>query len=62
MGEDELEPRKALDMDSPIFRKLQAIKHPCRSREWFALAEQAINTVYALGNQPDVLSDTLIIY
>ncbi|KAH9963997.1 non-SMC mitotic condensation complex subunit 1-domain-containing protein [Lactifluus volemus] len=50
-----------LDMDSPVFRKLQeAIEHPCRSREWFALAEQAINTVYALGDQPEVLSNTLI--
>ena len=50
-----------LDMDSPVFRKLQeAIEHPCRSREWFALAEQAINTVYALGDQPEALSNTLI--
>ncbi|KAH9972005.1 non-SMC mitotic condensation complex subunit 1 [Lactifluus volemus] len=49
MDEDELD---------PVFRKLQeAIEHPCRSCEWFALAEQAINTVYTLGNQPD---DTLI--
>jgi condensin complex subunit 1 len=49
-------------MDSPVFRKLQqAIEHPCRPREWFVLAEQATNTVYALGNQPDILSDTLII-
>jgi condensin complex subunit 1 len=48
-------------MDSPVFRKLQeAIEHPCRSREWFALAEQAINTVYALGDQPEVLSNTII--
>ncbi|KAH9035820.1 non-SMC mitotic condensation complex subunit 1-domain-containing protein [Lactarius hengduanensis] len=50
-----------LDMDSPVFRKLQeAIEHPCRSREWFALAEQAINTVYALGDRPEVLSNTII--
>jgi len=50
-----------IDMDSPVFRKLQeAIEHPCRSREWFALAEQAINTVYALGDQPEVLSNTII--
>ena len=48
-------------MDSPVFRKLQeAIEHPCRSREWFALAEQAINTVYALGDQPELLSNTII--
>jgi condensin complex subunit 1 len=50
-----------LDMDSPVFRKLQeAIEHACRSREWFALAEQAINTVYALGDRPELLSNTLI--
>ena len=50
-----------IDMDSPVFRKLQeAIEHSCRSREWFALAEQAINTVYALGDQPEVLSNTII--
>jgi len=50
-----------IDMDSPVLRKLQeAIEHPCRSREWFALAEQAINTVYALGDQPEVLSNTII--
>lgn len=48
-------------MDSPVFRKLQeAIENPCRSREWFALAEQAINTVYALGDQPEVLSNVII--
>jgi condensin complex subunit 1 len=48
-------------MDSPVFRKLQeAIEHPCRSREWFALSEQAINTVYALGDRPEVLSNTII--
>ena len=50
-----------LDMDSPVFRKLQeAIEHACRSREWFALAEQVINTVYALGDRPELLSNTLI--
>lgn len=48
-------------MDSPVFRKLQeSIEHPCRSREWFALAEQAINTVYALGDRPELLSNTII--
>ncbi|KAH9976283.1 hypothetical protein BGW80DRAFT_1292429 [Lactifluus volemus] len=53
--------RDHLDMDSPVFRKLQeAIEHPCRSRERFALAEQAISTACALGDQPEVLSNTLI--
>ncbi|KAH9970207.1 hypothetical protein BGW80DRAFT_1254089 [Lactifluus volemus] len=41
-----------LNMDSLVFLKLQeAIEHLCRSREWFALAEQAIHIVYALGDQ-----------
>ncbi|OCH87806.1 hypothetical protein OBBRIDRAFT_889536 [Obba rivulosa] len=50
-----------LEMDSALFRKLQdAIEHPCRSREWFGMAEQAINTVYALANRPDALCDNLV--
>jgi condensin complex subunit 1 len=50
-----------LNMESLVFLKLQeVIEHPCRSREWFALAEQAIHTVYALGDQLEVLSNTLI--
>ncbi|KAJ3479305.1 hypothetical protein NLI96_g9147 [Meripilus lineatus] len=50
-----------LPMDNPIFRKLQeAIERPCRSKDWFALAEQAINTIYGLGERPDILCDTLI--
>ncbi|KAI0063924.1 hypothetical protein BV25DRAFT_1906937 [Artomyces pyxidatus] len=50
-----------LEMDSPVFRKLQdTIEHPCRSRDWFGMAEQAINTVYALGEHPDVLSNNII--
>lgn len=48
-------------MDSPIFQKLQEIiEHPCRSKDWFGLAEQAINTIYALGEHPDDLCNTLI--
>ncbi|KAH9976594.1 hypothetical protein BGW80DRAFT_1289269, partial [Lactifluus volemus] len=43
-----------------VFRKLQeTIEHPCRSRERFALTEKAISTPYALGDQPEVLSNTL---
>lgn len=50
-----------LEMDNPLFRKLQdAIERPCRSREWFGMAEQAINTVYALGERPDILCNSLI--
>lgn len=48
-------------MDNPIFHKLQEmVELPCRTREWFAMAEQAINTIYALGDHPDVLCDTII--
>ncbi|KAJ7756752.1 non-SMC mitotic condensation complex subunit 1-domain-containing protein [Mycena maculata] len=50
-----------IEMDNPIFRKLQeAVEHPSRSKEWFGLAEQAINTAYALGDHPDVLCNDLI--
>jgi condensin complex subunit 1 len=48
-------------MDNPIFRKLQdAIEHPCRSRNWFGMTEQAINAIYALGERPDKLCNDLI--
>ena len=50
-----------IEMDNPIFRKLQdAVEYPCRSKEWFGMAEQAINTIYALGEHPDALCDTII--
>ncbi|EGO04014.1 hypothetical protein SERLA73DRAFT_69808 [Serpula lacrymans var. lacrymans S7.3] len=50
-----------IEMDNAIFRKLQdTVEHPCRSKEWFGLAEQAINTVYALGEHPDELCNDLI--
>ncbi|KAG5636043.1 hypothetical protein H0H81_009267 [Sphagnurus paluster] len=50
-----------LEMSNPIFRKLQAaIEMPCRSKDWFGLAEQAINTIYALGEHPDVLCNEII--
>ncbi|PIL36517.1 hypothetical protein GSI_00206 [Ganoderma sinense ZZ0214-1] len=50
-----------LDMENALFRRLQdAIERPCRSREWFPMAEQAINTVYALGERPDLLCGSLI--
>ena len=48
-------------MDNQIFRKLQtAVENPCRTKEWFGLAEQVINTVYALGEHPDHFCDELI--
>ncbi|KAL5499094.1 CND1 [Sanghuangporus vaninii] len=50
-----------LEMDNPIFKKLQeVILHSSRSKEWFGLAEQAINTIYALGEHPDVMCNNLI--
>ncbi|KAI0354000.1 hypothetical protein OH77DRAFT_570986 [Trametes cingulata] len=50
-----------IDMENPLFRKLQdAIERPCRTKEWFPMAEQAINTVYALGERPDILCGNLI--
>ncbi|KAJ7116325.1 non-SMC mitotic condensation complex subunit 1-domain-containing protein [Mycena epipterygia] len=50
-----------IEMENPIFQKLQeAVEHPSRSKEWFGLAEQAINTAYALGDHPDVLCNDLI--
>ncbi|KAF8623362.1 hypothetical protein AX17_007440 [Amanita inopinata Kibby_2008] len=60
-GSSLLDKTLRIEMDNPIFRKLQeAIEHPCRSREWFGLAEQIINTVYALGAHPDVFCDDLV--
>jgi condensin complex subunit 1 len=48
-------------MESSIFRKLQDIvENPCRLKDWFPLAEQVINTIYALGEHPDVLCNQII--
>ncbi|KAF7327571.1 Condensin complex subunit 1 [Mycena kentingensis (nom. inval.)] len=50
-----------LEMNNPVFRHLQdAVEHKTRSKEWFGMAEQAINTVYALGDHPDILCNSLI--
>lgn len=50
-----------MEMNNPVFKKLQdAIEHSCRSKEWFGLAEQAINTIYALGDRPDELCSEII--
>ena len=50
-----------IEMDNQVFRKLQtAVQNPCRTKEWFGLAEQVINTVYALGEHPDNFCDELI--
>lgn len=48
-------------MNDMIFRRLQqAIEHPSRSTDWFGMAEQAINTIYALAEKPDQLCDAII--
>lgn len=50
-----------LPMDSPIFQKLQdIIERAPRSPQWFGVAEQAINTIYLLGEQPDQLCSDII--
>ncbi|KAI0750990.1 non-SMC mitotic condensation complex subunit 1-domain-containing protein [Daedaleopsis nitida] len=50
-----------MDMDNSLFKRLQdTIERPCRSKEWFPMAEQAINTIYALGERPDLLCSKLI--
>ncbi|KAF9558299.1 ARM repeat-containing protein, partial [Agrocybe pediades] len=52
---------RRISMDSPIFKKLQtAILHPSRTKEWFGMAEQVINTVYALAEHPDVFCNEVI--
>lgn len=48
-------------MNDVIFRKLQqAVEHPSRSTDWFGMAEQAINTIYALAEKPEQLCDAII--
>ncbi|KAG8995637.1 Condensin complex subunit [Tulasnella sp. 427] len=48
-------------MEHHLFRKLQdAIEHPSHSMDWFGMAEQAVNTIYLLGEQPDSLCTTLL--
>ena len=50
-----------LDIQNPIFKRLQdAILHQSRSKEWFGMAEQAINTIYNLSEHPDILCNDLI--
>ncbi|KIY43890.1 ARM repeat-containing protein [Fistulina hepatica ATCC 64428] len=50
-----------IPMHHHIFARLQeAIERPCRSKDWFGMAEQIINTVYALGEQPHIFCDELI--
>jgi condensin complex subunit 1 len=48
-------------MTSQIFSALdKAVERPCRSLDWFGLAEHVVNTVYALGQHPDEWCGSLI--
>ncbi|KAI9500685.1 non-SMC mitotic condensation complex subunit 1-domain-containing protein [Coemansia spiralis] len=47
---------RRLSMDNPIFEGLRGIlEEPRRDPEWFPAAEQALNTIYALGDKPEAL-------
>ena len=48
-------------MDSAVFSRLSdTIQALSSSREWFSMAEQALNTVYTLGDQPDKLCSEVL--
>ncbi|KAJ1949889.1 condensin complex non-SMC subunit Cnd1, partial [Linderina macrospora] len=48
---------KRFPMDNPIFDRLaRIIEQPRRDPEWFPAAEQALNTIYALGEKPDAFA------
>jgi condensin complex subunit 1 len=50
-----------LPMSNPIFQKLQdIIERAPRIPQWFGMAEQAISTIYLLGEQPDQLCSEII--
>lgn len=50
-----------LPMDNPVFERLKDIvEKTTDDQEWFSMAEQAINTIYVLGEQPDSLSASII--
>ncbi|GAA5907855.1 condensin subunit YCS4 [Sporobolomyces salmoneus] len=50
-----------LPMESPVFSRLaDTIQAPSKSKEWFSMAEQAVNTIYTLGDQPDALCSEIL--
>lgn len=50
-----------LPMDNTIFERLQQmVELEVRSAQWTAMAEQALNTIYLLSEQPDVLCTNII--
>ncbi|KAJ1961643.1 condensin complex non-SMC subunit Cnd1 [Dipsacomyces acuminosporus] len=52
---------KRLPMSNPIFDGLKRIiEDPQRDPEWFPAAEQALNTIYALGEKPDAFAARIV--
>ncbi|KAI1324194.1 armadillo-type protein [Xylariaceae sp. FL0255] len=50
-----------LPNDHAVLAKLAAITEvPSESKEWFGVAEQAINAIYALAKHPDILCTDII--
>lgn len=50
-----------LPMDNPVFNRLaETIKTSTKNKEWFAMAEQALNTIYGLADQPDSLCSEIL--
>ncbi|KAJ1900380.1 condensin complex non-SMC subunit Cnd1 [Coemansia sp. IMI 209127] len=47
---------RRLPMNNPVFEGLRRVmEEPRRDPEWFPAAEQALNTIYALGDKPEAL-------
>ncbi|KAJ1921733.1 condensin complex non-SMC subunit Cnd1 [Mycoemilia scoparia] len=52
---------KRLPMNNPIFQRLsQILRLSCHDLEWFPAAEQAINSIYSLGDKPSELATSLL--
>ncbi|KAH6668634.1 condensin [Plectosphaerella plurivora] len=50
-----------LSNEHAVLAKLAAITEvPSESKEWYGVAEQAINAIYAISNHPDVLCSDII--
>ncbi|KAI8927315.1 hypothetical protein BC831DRAFT_504035 [Entophlyctis helioformis] len=50
-----------LPMNHAMFERLAfLILHPTKSVEWFGFCEQALNTIYALAEHPDVICGNLV--
>lgn len=50
-----------LAMASPVFDRLRhLIEAPSDDKDWFGMAEQAINTIFVLGEQPDQLASSIL--